>query len=264
MNRSLQSSLVPFGSASTDESPVVVITNSNIKHDLSGGEYPLRVMQCQEAVVALQAAYPEVKSLRDAKIEMLYHLKANTPLSTVSYNRAKHVITEDQRTLGAVEALKRGDFATVGSLMIASHDSLSKDYEVSCRELDILRDLALQVEGVYGSRMTGGGFGGCTVTLVKRSAATALISYLKKEYKAATGIDCECYVSEPEAGCGSIDLGPYLESDISQSSTTTAGQSGSQADRAGSGSVVQDLLNWAVPLAVVAVALGILFHIIRK
>lgn len=158
--------MIPFGTGKA--SPVVVVTNSNVKHTLSDGEYPVRVKQCKEAVSMLQMKYPHVTALRDCPwMEMLDAVKGQ--MSDVIYNRARHCVTEDQRTLSAIEALAAGDFERLGKLMTESHISLRDDYEVSCKELDFLVDSALEVEGVYGSRMTGGGFGGCTVTLVEKS-----------------------------------------------------------------------------------------------
>lgn len=144
--------LVPFGSG--PDAPVALVTNSNVKHELSGSEYPDRVNQCRQAVDALKVKFPEIKALRDATMEKLDSIKSE--ISDTVYRRARHVITEDVRTLTAVEALKRGDFVTVGQKMSESHDSLQFDFEVSCHELDVLKELALQVPGVYGSRMTGG------------------------------------------------------------------------------------------------------------
>lgn len=150
--RTQEGTLVPFGSGAN--APVVLVTNSNVKHELSGSEYPDRVKQCQSAVIALKQKYPSLNSLRDADMNKLDSIK-DTISSTV-YARARHVISEDIRTLGTVEALRVGDFVTVGKLMSASHDSLQHDYEVSCSELDLLKSLAVEVPGVYGSRMTGG------------------------------------------------------------------------------------------------------------
>ena len=126
------------------------------------------------------------------------------------YKRARHGISEDARTLGAVKALEEGDFATVGRLMTASHVSLRDDYGVSCAELDVLVDAALEVPGVYGSRMTGGGFGGCTVTLVERNAVDALVAHLKKAYQERCNKGCDCYVGEPSEGSGVIDMAACL------------------------------------------------------
>ena len=186
-------------------SPVVLVTNSNVKHNLSDSEYPVRVKQCRDAVKTLQTAFPSVNALRDCTgLEMLDTVRGQ--MDDIIYKRAKHCITEDQRTLSATEALAVGNFERLGKLMTESHISLRDDYEVSCAELDALVDSALEVEGVYGSRMTGGGFGGCTVTLVKRSAVDALIKHLKEEYFKKHNQDCDCYTAAPSAGAGVIDM----------------------------------------------------------
>lgn len=135
--------LIPFGATTTataSSSPIILVTNSLVKHTLSGSEYPDRVRQCKEAVAAIKFKYPSVEALRDATLDMLNGVESE--LSDVVYRRAKHVIGEDIRTQSAVAALKRGDYATVGQLMTASHYSLKDDYEVSCEELDFLVEVA--------------------------------------------------------------------------------------------------------------------------
>jgi len=134
-------------------------------------------------------------------------------LSEVAYHRAHHYITENIRTLACAKALETGDYETVGKLMTESHLSLQYDYEVSCKELDSLVKIALQVPGVYGSRMTGGGFGGCTITFVKRNCVSDLNRQLLREYKklyynstTGEGGECDCHVVHPSPGCGVIDL----------------------------------------------------------
>jgi len=199
--RSNEYKLVPVkGDANA---PVILVTNSNVKHTLSGSEYPDRVRQCKEAVASIKKRYPAIKALRDCTMEMLNAVKSSIP--AVNYNRARHCIKEDERTQKAVEALQAGDYVSVGKFMTESHRSLQHDYEVSCAELDQLVDLALEVDGVYGSRMTGGGFGGCTVTLVKKSSVAALKEHLKKNYPL-----CECYEAVPSAGAGA-DSGSSLQ-----------------------------------------------------
>lgn len=234
--RSQQASLVPFGKGK--QSAVVVVTNSNVKHQLSGSEYPDRVTQCKEATAIVKKTYDEVTALRDVTLQMLDTVQSQ--LSPLAYKRAKHNITENTRTLIAVEALKRGDFETVGKMMVASHDSLATDFEVSCNELDILKELAMQIPGVYGSRMTGGGFGGCTVTLVDKAAVPALKEHLKKEYLKRTGLTCECYDVEPSPGAGSYDDEDSSKIDFVEN------------------------LNWLVPTAVAALAIIIGISILRK
>ena len=170
----------------------VVVANSNVKHKLSGSEYPDRVRQCNEAAKAMGVSH-----LRDATLEML----ASISLPKITEMRARHVIEEDQRVLQAKEALRAGDYTHVGKLMRASHDSLRDKYEVSTPELDALVEIAMSVDGVYGARMTGGGFGGCTVTLVKSSAVPALLSAIETEYpKRAKGKHASCFVTHPSSG----------------------------------------------------------------
>jgi galactokinase len=195
--RSQDYTLVPFGHGDPS-APVVLVTNSNVKHTLSGSEYPDRVRQCKEAVAAIQKKHKGVKALRDCTMEMLDSVKAQ--LQPVNYNRARHCIKEDARTQAAVRGLKEGDYALVGKLMNESHNSLQHDFEVSCAELDTLVDLARSVKGVYGSRMTGGGFGGCTVTLVERGAVARLKKHLKDNFPL-----CECYEAVPSEGSGVVD-----------------------------------------------------------
>ncbi len=236
--------MVPFGSG--NQSAVVLVTNSKVKHALSDSEYPLRVTQCREAMDVLKQSFPTTKALRDVTMEMLDSVKSS--VSELAYKRAKHNITENERTLATVEALKKGDFVTVGKLMSASHESLAFDFEVSCPELDTLKELALKVPGVYGSRMTGGGFGGCTVTLVDKKSAEKLKEYLKKEYLARTGLHCECYDAEPSAGAGVCEM--------------------NEGKKKEGGSNVLDTLvrqlNWIVPMTVLALAIGISINALRK
>ncbi|KAK9502483.1 hypothetical protein O3M35_011255 [Rhynocoris fuscipes] len=154
--RSLKTTVVPFKTVEE----VVVITNSNVQIELSSTEYSLRRKQCEEAAYLLG-----VESLRDVDLKTLEEYKTKLPI--VIYKRARHVVTENARTVAAADALKNNDFITFGKLMIESHNSLRDDFEVSCRELNQLVDIAISVDGVYGSRMTGAGFGGCTVSLAE-------------------------------------------------------------------------------------------------
>jgi len=199
--RSNAYTLVPFGDANSKvRQPVMLITNSNVKHSLSSSQYPVRVKQCQEAVRVLSAKFPHIKALRDATLENLEEVREE--LSEVVYSRALHCVSEDIRTLSAVKALGRGDFKEVGEMMTRSHASLKEHFEVSCDELDLLVELALEVPGVYGSRMTGGGFGGCTITLVDRDSVRTLEMHLKQKYLEKTGKACVCYDALPSEGAG--------------------------------------------------------------
>nr|CAD7412166.1 unnamed protein product [Timema cristinae] len=171
--RSLVHTLVPL----KDPSIVILITNSHVKHELTGSEYPTRRRQCEEAATALGK-----KSLRDADMQDLERLRSK-PIYETILRRARHVIGEIARTERAADALKCGDYEAFGKLMVESHISLREDYEVSCPELDQLVELALVVPGVLGSRMTGGGFGGCTVTLVRNEAVNDAIANMQTHYK---------------------------------------------------------------------------------
>ena len=190
--------LVPLA----DPDVTLVVANSNVKHTLSGSEYPDRVRQCQEACAAMRAAgHPQVQFLRDATAAMLDATHAQTTLPLDVLKRARHGITEDARTLEAVGALKARDYTKVGALMLRSHASLRDEYEVSCPELDALVEIAMGVSGVFGSRMTGGGFGGCTISLVRKSAVPALLKAIKEEYPRRTGgKKATCFVTEAAHG----------------------------------------------------------------
>ncbi|EME31865.1 Galactokinase [Galdieria sulphuraria] len=183
-----------------DPDTCILVCNSNIKHQLSGSEYPLRKQQCKDALTVLQSLDSKITSLRDANLEQLNQVKDN--MSEVAYRRARHVISENDRTLEAAECLRKNKYETAGKLMNESHFSLKNDYEVSCKELDLLVDLASSVPGVYGSRMTGGGFGGCTVTLLKRSSLSSLLEKFEKEYEKHTGIAATAFVTRPGSGAG--------------------------------------------------------------
>ena len=181
-----------------DPMPVIVVANSNIKHSIGGGEYPIRVAQCKSATDALKKVNPDIVTLRDATMEDVENAKEY--MTEVEYNRATHVITENDRTIQAKEELEQGDWKRVGELMNDSHASMRDNYEVSCKEVDILVDIAQNFPGVYGSRLTGGGFGGCTVTLVAEDSAEELMAHIKSEYKEKTGIDCPYFVTRPTRG----------------------------------------------------------------
>jgi galactokinase len=190
--RSRQVELIPF----TDPSLTVLIINSNVKHELAGGEYAERRGQCEAASRKLGVSSP-----RDATREQLE--AAREKLSPMEYQRQRHAITEIARTVAAADAMKAGDWTAVGRYMAESHASLHDDYEVSCRELDLLVDLADRVGlsgGVYGSRMTGGGFGGCTVTLAKTDRAAAIADEITAAYERETGIRATTLTSRPSRG----------------------------------------------------------------
>ncbi len=205
--RSLDFRKVSPSSADGDDTmPVLVIANSNVKHDLGAGEYPIRVRQCNDATEALSTVNSIVKSLRDASMDDIEQASKSGALAGVLLMRARHVISENARTLKAADAWGRGDWESVGKLMNESHSSMKDDYEVSCDEIDILVQSAQNFDGVYGSRLTGGGFGGCTVTLVKRDAAQGLMDHLNNEYEVKTGTKCDCFVTMPADGAMAITV----------------------------------------------------------
>jgi galactokinase len=183
---------VPF----RDPSITVLVVNTNVKHELSGGEYAERRAQCESAARKLG-----VTSLRDAAFPQLQARRRQ--LGSIEYRRAKHAISEIARTVRAAGAVKAGNWPEVGRLMYASHDSLRDDYEVSCRELDLLVDFAREIGpagGVIGSRMTGGGFGGCSVSLVQTEKVSAVTSQVLDRYREATGIEASALTSRPARG----------------------------------------------------------------
>lgn len=169
----------------------IIITNSKVKHSLVNSAYNDRRQECETALKELQKVTP-VQTLGDLT-EEAYEAHRDAIKDPVRQRRAKHAVFENQRTIRAVEALKNNDIELFGRLMNASHDSLRYDYEVSCREIDILTDLAREMPGVLGSRITGGGFGGCTVSIVKNEAVDRFIREIGKTYREKVGHEAEFY-----------------------------------------------------------------------
>lgn len=186
---------------------VIVVANSKVPHSLDSGTYNERVAECKAACEVLG-----VKQLRDAKTEDL--MKAKDKLSAVTFARARHVISEMERTAEARTAFEAGDLERFGKLMNDSHDSLDTDYEVTSKGLNELVRIARSVKGVFGSRMTGGGFGGCTVTLVRKDCAQKLINTIEEQYPIAMkGEDLkqgedqwQCFITSAGAGARSLPV----------------------------------------------------------
>ncbi len=195
--RSLQHRLVQLPAGVT-----FLAVNTMVKHALSGSAYRDRVAECAAAVDGLRRHYPEAKTLRDITVEQLTPFAHELP--PVVERRARHVVSEDERVHAFVDASARGDIAAMGRLMVESHRSLQHDYEVSCEELDYLVDRALEIDGVIGSRMTGGGFGGCTVTLVREGAAAAFSTKIAQAYQSKYGLTPLVYPCKPSAGAGEV------------------------------------------------------------
>jgi galactokinase len=195
--RSLHFELVPI-----PEQVKLVICNTMVKHELSGGEYNRRREECEEGVRILSKSIPGIKALRDVTPQQLSSA-ANT-MPPVIYKRCLHVVEEIQRVLQAVDCLRSDDLDEMGRLMGASHRSLRDLYQVSCAELDAMVEAAEELPGYYGGRMTGGGFGGCTVNLVASEHAEAFRESIAERYRERTGISPEIYV------CSSAD-GAHVE-----------------------------------------------------
>jgi galactokinase len=184
----------------------IVICNSMIKHSLAEGDggYNTRRAEMEAGLHILQQHRPEIQALRDATMADLE--KWGPEMSEKSLRRCRHVITEDNRVLAAVEAFKANDLTRFGQLMHEAQLSFRNDFEASCPEIDILIDLANKQPGCFGARLTGGGFGGCTVNLVAADQAAAFVEAMRAGYLAATGINAEIYTSRASAGAHAIPL----------------------------------------------------------
>lgn len=190
--RSRETQLVPMN----DPAVSLLIANTNMKHELANGEYAQRRAQCEAAARMLGVA-----SLRDATPDALASAKGK--MDDVVFRRARHVIGEIERTVHAAEAVRAANWPAVGQLMYASHASLRDDYEVSCKELDTVVEIAEAIgvkNGVFGCRMTGGGFGGCAVALVKTELIESISEKMGADYKKKTGIDATIFTTRPAAG----------------------------------------------------------------
>lgn len=182
----------------------ILICHSGVKHSLVDSEYNKRRQECETGVAVLSQKYPKIKSLRDATLSELNACKND--LDQTVYRRCRHVITENQRVLKSIESLNQNNLVTFGKLMNESHDSLRDDYQVSCFEIDLLVDFARNFNGVLGSRITGGGFGGCTVSLISNSLINDFTKEIKEYYRQKTGIVPNLYISRPAAGASLIDM----------------------------------------------------------
>lgn len=181
----------------------IVIANTNKRRGLADSKYNERRAQCESAVEALKAE-KNIRHLSDLNLEEFNALSHLIPDET-ERRRARHVITENTRTLDAIEALNQNDVQSFGRLMNQSHDSLRDDYEVTGKELDILVEEARKIEGTIGSRMTGAGFGGCTVSIVKEEHVETFIREVGKGYNERTGLKADFYVAEIGDGSKQID-----------------------------------------------------------
>lgn len=185
------------------EDAKIVIINSKVKHSLVDSAYNDRRNECETALKELQAVI-DIKTLGDLTEEE-FEAHKDAIKSEIRQKRAKHAVYENQRAIKAVAALKQDDVETFGKLMNASHVSLRDDYEVSCKEIDILVDLAWEIDGVVGSRITGGGFGGCTVSIVKNDAVDTFVETIGAKYEEAVGHKAEFYVVDIGNGAGVLN-----------------------------------------------------------
>ena len=185
------------------EDAKIVIINSKVKHSLVDSAYNDRRNECETALKELQEVV-DIKTLGDLTEEE-YEAHKDAIKSEVRQKRAKHAVYENQRAIKAVAALKANDVETFGKLMNASHVSLRDDYKVSCEEIDILVNLAWEIEGVVGSRITGGGFGGCTVSIVKNDVVDRFIETIDVEYEKKVGHKAEFYVVDIGNGAGILN-----------------------------------------------------------
>ncbi len=180
----------------------LVIVNSMVRHELAGGEYNKRREECEVGVRYLAGHLPQIRALRDVTLGDLERYGSGLPKDV--YRRCRHVITENVRVAAAEAALEHGDLSEFGRLMSESHRSLRDDYAVSCSELDLLVSLAHKIDGVYGARMTGGGFGGCTINLVQSDRVADFRNRVGVEYQRATGRTPEIYVSQAADGVQAV------------------------------------------------------------
>jgi len=180
----------------------LVICNTMVKHSHAGGEYGSRRAEVEEGTAILKRHRPEIRLLRDATVEDLERWGHEMPPNVLK--RCRHVITENTRTVAAADALEANDLKTLGRLMAEAHASYRDDFEASCPEADIMVELANKLEGCVGARLTGGGFGGCTVNLVENTQAEAFSSHLREGYRKATGIASDIYLCHASAGTHQI------------------------------------------------------------
>jgi galactokinase len=169
-----------------------------VKHGHSGGEYNDRRAQCEEGVGRLKQYFPAIKTLRNVTSAQLESHRGDLP--DLIYRRCRHIVTENDRVLRTAEALQKNDLQSIRGCMAESHMSMKNDYEISCRELDIMVNLANDRGGLIGARMTGGGFGGCTINLVRTTSVEQFKAEMYSAYHQATGISPEIYVSKAGSG----------------------------------------------------------------
>jgi galactokinase len=180
----------------------IVLCDTNVKHSLASSEYNNRRAECEAGVSLLQKYYPDIKSLRDVTVEILEKHKAE--FNPTTYKRCLYVVNENNRVEEGCHLLKKGDLAAFGRLMYASHEGLQHDYAVSCKELDFLVDKTRNMSEVLGARMMGGGFGGCTINLVKVSEVDKFVDKMTESYKTELGLTLKTYITSIKNGARAI------------------------------------------------------------
>ncbi len=198
--RSLEYAYMPFNYPDIS----IVLFDTGVKHSLASSEYNLRRQECEAGVAEIQKKYPHVNSLRDANLEMVN--ECVQPIHSNKYNRCKFIVEEIQRLQDACEDLILHDLVAFGKKMYATHDGLSKLYQVSCLEADTLVDLVKDKAGVYGARMMGGGFGGCTINLVKKEMISDLIKTVTDAYDQTFSHQLKTYIVSIDEGTSEIVL----------------------------------------------------------
>jgi galactokinase len=181
----------------------LVICNTMVKHKLQAGDYNVRRAECEEAVRKLSAAMPTIRSLRDVNLEQL--AQNRSLLSETLYRRCRHIISENERVRRVAELFEQGKTEGLREVMAASHQSMRGDYEISCRELDTMVEIAERQRGVYGARMTGGGFGGCTINFVDVEHAAEFQRRVSAEYESAIGLHPDIYLCEASQGAELVE-----------------------------------------------------------
>jgi galactokinase len=192
--RSLETKQIPLRNLNA----AIVVCNTNVKHQLMSSAYNQRRAECEQGVEMLRQCLPGIRALRDVSVADFG--KCENELPDLVRRRCRHIVTENDRTLRAAQALQDGERELLGSLMRQSHESLRSDYEVSCRELDLMVEIASRQEGVFGARMTGGGFGGSTINIVRADELNSFTQTVAGEYRSATKINPDIYVVEADDG----------------------------------------------------------------
>jgi galactokinase len=196
--RSLEFTYYPFDFPDVS----VVLLDTGVSHSLASSEYNRRREECNEAVSIIRKQYHEVLNLRDVTTAMVEQRRDS--MTDTIYRRCKYVVEENKRVLQACKFLEKGDLASFGSLMLATHSGLRDDFEVSCRELDYLVGVLKDDERVHGSRMMGGGFGGCTINIIANEALEQVCNMVADKYKRKFNIDLETYVTSIGAGTSMV------------------------------------------------------------